>query len=56
MCIVWKVVFPTAQLKGIFFGAAVTADKSFLSMDVTSFQQALFPKVRFEIFHRQLCT
>ncbi|XP_025087737.1 uncharacterized protein LOC112560253 [Pomacea canaliculata] len=38
--------FSNIPLKGVFFGAAVTEDKSFLSMDVTSFDKALSPKVR----------
>ncbi|XP_076458184.1 phenolphthiocerol/phthiocerol polyketide synthase subunit C-like [Babylonia areolata] len=38
--------FPGVALKGIFFGAAVTADRSFLSMDVPGFDSALSPKVR----------
>ncbi|KAK7088495.1 hypothetical protein V1264_022408 [Littorina saxatilis] len=41
-----QVTFSGAQIKGIFFGAAVTEDKSFLTMDIVSFDKALSPKVR----------
>ncbi|KAL8578299.1 hypothetical protein ACOMHN_005690 [Nucella lapillus] len=41
-----EAAFPESALKGIFFGAAVTADKSFLTMDVPGFDSALSPKVR----------